>query len=206
VKTDSYSRISISEQEAFTALYTGKIDSLEGVVLDGVDISQYNQARSINADSIPELKPYNDLFDISLKEFDQTNQRNWFMPRDAVHENLMEMLFGMCKTPEQHRRVETELELFSQHGMIDLLFYLKYLVDTMRENKIIWGVGRGSSVASYVLYLIGVHKIDSIKYDLDINEFLKEKKNGLQNNAGSDPTDSECRCWPIYRRSRSDRH
>ena len=184
MKTDSYSRISISEQEAFTALYTGKIDSLEGVVLDGVDISQYNQARSINADSIPELKPYNDLFDISLKEFDQTNQCNWFMPRDAVHENLMEMLFGMCKTPEQHRRVETELELFSQHGMIDLLFYLKYLVDTMRENKIIWGVGRGSSVASYVLYLIGVHKIDSIKYDLDINEFLKEKKNGLQNNAG----------------------
>jgi DNA polymerase III alpha subunit len=58
--------------------------------------------------------------------------------------------------------------------MFDLLFYLKYLVDTMRENKIVWGVGRGSSVASYVLYLIGVHKIDSIKYELDINEFLKQ--------------------------------
>ena len=184
MKTDSYSRISITEQEAFTALYTGKIDSLEGVVLDGVDISQYNQARSINADSIPELTPYNDLFDISLKDFDQANQRNWFMPRESVHENLMEMLFGMCNTPEQHKRVEAELELFAQHGMIDLLFYLKYLVDTMRENKIIWGVGRGSSVASYVLYLIGVHKIDSIKYDLDIHEFLKEKQNGLQNNAG----------------------
>jgi DNA polymerase III alpha subunit len=54
-----------------------------------------------------------------------------------------------------------------------LLFYLKYLVDAMRENKIVWGVGRGSSVASYVLYLIGVHRIDSIKYDLDIKEFLK---------------------------------
>ena len=57
--------------------------------------------------------------------------------------------------------------------MITLLKYLKYLVDTMRENKIVWGVGRGSSVASYVLYLIGVHKIDSIKYELDIKEFLK---------------------------------
>jgi DNA polymerase III alpha subunit len=43
----------------------------------------------------------------------------------------------------------------------------------MKENKIVWGVGRGSSVASYVLYLIGVHRIDSIKYDLDIREFLK---------------------------------
>ena len=57
--------------------------------------------------------------------------------------------------------------------MLDLLFYLKYLVDTMRGNSIVWGVGRGSSVASYVLYLLGVHKVDSIKYDLDINEFLR---------------------------------
>jgi DNA polymerase III alpha subunit len=48
-----------------------------------------------------------------------------------------------------------------------------YLVDFMRENKIVWGVGRGSSVASYVLYLIGVHKIDSIQYDLDWTEFLR---------------------------------
>jgi DNA polymerase III alpha subunit len=57
--------------------------------------------------------------------------------------------------------------------MIGLLKYIKYLVDTMREHKIVWGVGRGSSVASYALYLIGVHKIDSVKYGLDINEFLK---------------------------------
>ena len=57
--------------------------------------------------------------------------------------------------------------------MIDLLCYLKYLVDTMREHNIVWGVGRGSSVASYCLYLLGVHKIDSIKYELDIREFLK---------------------------------
>jgi DNA polymerase III alpha subunit len=95
------------------------------------------------------------------------------MPREAVHENLLEMLYGMCTTQEQKDRVELELELFIQHGMLDLLFYLKYLVDTMREHKIVWGVGRGSSVASYVLYLIGVHKVDSLKYKLDIHEFLK---------------------------------
>jgi DNA polymerase III alpha subunit len=46
-------------------------------------------------------------------------------------------------------------------------------VETMRVNNIVWGVGRGSSVASYVLYLIGVHKIDSMYYDLDIEEFLR---------------------------------
>ena len=63
--------------------------------------------------------------------------------------------------------------LFQEREAFDLLRYLKYLVDTMRKNNIVWGVGRGSSVASYVLYLIGVHKINSMYYDLDIAEFLK---------------------------------
>jgi DNA polymerase III alpha subunit len=57
--------------------------------------------------------------------------------------------------------------------LFDLLRYLKYLVDTLKSNNMIWGVGRGSSVASYVLYLLGVHKIDSMFYDLDITEFLR---------------------------------
>jgi DNA polymerase III alpha subunit len=43
----------------------------------------------------------------------------------------------------------------------------------MRSSNIVWGVGRGSSVASYALYLIGIHKIDPIKYNLSINEFFK---------------------------------
>ena len=43
----------------------------------------------------------------------------------------------------------------------------------MRKNSVLWGLGRGSSVASYVLYLLGVHRINSLYYDLDIKEFLK---------------------------------
>ena len=57
--------------------------------------------------------------------------------------------------------------------MMPLLQWLKYLVDTCRANNIVWGVGRGSSVSSFVLFLIGVHKIDSIKYDLDWRDFLR---------------------------------
>jgi DNA polymerase III alpha subunit len=57
--------------------------------------------------------------------------------------------------------------------LFDVLKYLKYLVDVMTQNQLIWGVGRGSSVASFVLYKIGVHRVDSLYYDLDIKEFLK---------------------------------
>ena len=97
------------------------------------------------------------------------------MPEEYKSFPIHEWLLNQCKTEKEKDRVNTELQLFIQHGMFDLLFYLKYLVDTMRANKIVWGVGRGSSVASYVLFLIGVHRIDSIKYNLDIHEFLKEK-------------------------------
>jgi DNA polymerase III alpha subunit len=70
-------------------------------------------------------------------------------------------------------RVETELALFKARNLYPVLQLMIYIVDTMRKHNIVWGVGRGSSVASYCLYLIGVHKIDSIKYNLDIREFLK---------------------------------
>ena len=57
--------------------------------------------------------------------------------------------------------------------MIDVLRFMVYMIDTMRKNNIVWGVGRGSSVSSYILYLIGVHKVDSIKFELNIEEFLR---------------------------------
>ena len=78
-----------------------------------------------------------------------------------------------CKTDAEIQRAGEELLMFQERNLFNLLKYLKYLVDTMRDNNIIWGVGRGSSVASYVLYLLGVHKIDSMYYDLDPGEFLR---------------------------------
>jgi DNA polymerase III alpha subunit len=103
--------------------------------------------------------------------------KNWFIP-DEYYPNLVEHLYGCCETEEQRTRVSLELELFIKNDMYDILHVMKYIVDTLRKNNVLWGVGRGSSVASYVLYLIGVHKIDSIKYNLPIEEFFKGDING----------------------------
>ncbi len=70
-------------------------------------------------------------------------------------------------------RVDMELKMYKERGLFPILQLLIYVVDVMRKNNLVWGVGRGSSVASYVLYILGVHKIDSHKYKLDIEEFLK---------------------------------
>ena len=71
------------------------------------------------------------------------------------------------------RRVDMELAEYKSRNLYPVLRVLIYIIDTMRKNNIVWGIGRGSSIASYVLYLLSVHKVDSIKYNLDIKEFLK---------------------------------
>lgn len=70
-------------------------------------------------------------------------------------------------------RIEQELELFKEHGLFDVLSACCFIVDTLRNNKIVWGPGRGSACCSYVLYLIGIHNIDSVEFDLAMNEFLR---------------------------------
>jgi DNA polymerase III alpha subunit len=107
----------------------------------------------------------------------EINSKHWFIPDDYCP-NLVEFLYSQCTTPEQTQRVDRELELFIKNDMYDLLHVMKYVVDTLRANNIVWGVGRGSSVASYVLHLIGVHKIDSIKYNIPIEEFFKGEQHG----------------------------
>ena len=74
---------------------------------------------------------------------------------------------------DQTGRVDMELTEFEARNLFPVLRILIYIIETMRKHELVWGVGRGSSVASYVLYLLGVHKVNSLKYNLDINEFLK---------------------------------
>jgi len=98
---------------------------------------------------------------------------NWHMPEEYKTLDIKKYLLDLTTDQNQFNRVKYELSLFTDRGMIIVLKFLKYLVDTCKENDIVLGVGRGSSVASYCLYLLGVHKIDSLKYELDIKEFLK---------------------------------
>jgi DNA polymerase III alpha subunit len=123
-------------------------------------------------DNISSLKPYIDP-NIPIEEFDYLNQNNWYMPEKYKNLDIAKFVLDQCNSEAELQRAGDELLKFQERGMFVLLQYLKYIVDTMREHNIVWGVGRGSSVASFVLYLIGVHKINSLYYDLSIDEFLK---------------------------------
>jgi DNA polymerase III alpha subunit len=176
MKLNRLNEVIFDTDDIVNGLYSGKIKKLSDLNISNSKlIKQFNQGVEENADDIETIKEYVEP-NISLEEFDQLNQQQWLIPTDYCP-NLVEYLFDCCKTSEQKDRVALELELFIQHDMLEVLHALKYLVDFMRSENIVWGLGRGSSVASYCLYLIGIHKVDSLKYQLDINEFLKGEKN-----------------------------
>lgn len=141
------------------------------IVMQGIDVSDTKilSNQHIEIDNIEEYKDPN----VSVREFDSANQKNWFMPDKYKNLDIAQHVLGLCKTQEELQRCGKELLMYQDRNLFDLLRYLKYLVDTMKEHNIIWGVGRGSSVSSYVLYLLEVHKIDSMYYDLNVEEFLR---------------------------------
>jgi len=151
------------------------------LVMQGHDISGVTVDRSVDfamataiLNDIPNLIKHNELVEqLSVEEFDHRNQQQWFMPDEYKRMDIAELVLNLCENDAELQRCGHELMLYQERGLFDLLRYLKYLVDTMTQHRLIWGVGRGSSVASYVLFKLGVHRIDSLYYDLDPEEFLR---------------------------------
>jgi len=167
MKIDNLGRCVLDTEDAMEYLYHG--GKLENINLDAEAVQEFNN-------TISKLKSHTELNtvdEVSKELFDQQNQSNWYFPENYKNLDIEKYIFGFAKNEQEYSRVEQELELYKKFNLYTVLKYLVYLVDTMRDNNIVWGVGRGSSVSSYVLFLIGVHKVDSIKYGLDIHEFLR---------------------------------
>ena len=169
MKTDDYGQIILTENDLCDLYMRDPTRTIKNCLVD----------KQINLDSIflsdenlPTLVEYVDT-KLVLEEFDKLNQSQWQMPQEYYEIDIAKWVLDQCKTEEELQRAGEELLKFHDRGMFPLLQYLKYLVDTMRRNNIVWGVGRGSSVASYVLYLIGIHRINSLYYQLSVDEFLK---------------------------------
>lgn len=170
MKYDQYGRPHTNSEELCDLLYKNPELDLSLFLLD--DPQEFNKSQSMLHADVPQLKGYTDI-NWNIDDYDKFMQKKWFMPADYMALDIAKWVLDQCKEDYELQRVGEELLLYQERDLFDLLKYLKYLVDTLRNHNVVWGVGRGSSVASYVLFLIGVHKIDSIYYQLDIEEFLK---------------------------------
>lgn len=178
MKINLFGECILTETDIIYGLYSGALNDLSKInIEDDQLVNEFNNSIRINADNLKKLTNYV-APNISIDDYDLINQSTWQIPHEYQNFDIAGWLLDKCATEKEQHRVTEELELFFQYEMIDVLICLKYLVDFMRKHEIVWGLGRGSSVASYCLFLIGIHKIDSIKYDLDIREFLKENNDG----------------------------
>ena len=149
----------------------------QSIHVDGmlVDASVDLETAALILEDVPTFVRYNELVvqAMSVEDFDHRNQGRWLMPDEYKQLDIAEYVLGLCESEAALQRVGEELLLYQARDLFELLKYLKFLVDVMQKNNLIWGVGRGSSVASYVLYLLKIHRIDSLHYNLDIAEFLR---------------------------------
>jgi len=172
MRTDHLGQMVYNEDDCVNMLMRGHSMQVDGMLVDAtVDL----ETSALILENVPKIVKYNQLAlqAVTVEEFDHANQSNWLMPDQYKNLDIAEHVLNLCQSEAELQRVGEELLLYQARDLFDLLRYLKFLVDIMRQNNLIWGVGRGSSVASYVLYLLGVHRIDSLHYNLDIAEFLR---------------------------------
>jgi len=171
LKTDSNGIPIFSNKNLIDMIYTGHIDKCHVVLCDPNDeIKQFNKhAEEFGTQALKQYIP----IDVDKTQFDNVCQSEWFMPEAYKNLDVYSFLESKCTNEEQVKRLDEEYIEFEKRDMLNLLRYMVYLVDYMRENNILWGVGRGSSVSSFVLFLIGVHRINPIQFDLDWREFLR---------------------------------
>lgn len=168
MKVDVYGQQIYSESELCDLYMVDPERTVKSVLVDKI----VNLSDIIDTATVPNLILYKESTE-SIEYFDKTLQDKWFIPIEYRSLDIADYVLSLCKNEAELQRAGEELILFQERDMFPLLKYLKYLIDTMRKHNIVWGVGRGSSVASFVLFLLGVHKINSLYYDLSIDEFLK---------------------------------
>lgn len=135
----------------------------------------------------PEIKKFNSLGEhrLTVKQTIDSSifPPEWILPDRYKYLNLDEYLFGLVDKIEKDslydKRVERlshEIWLFKDQKLDDILKVLIYVIDIMIEKNIIWGVGRGSSCSSYLLYLLGLHEVDPVQYGIEITDFIRQEK------------------------------
>jgi DNA polymerase III alpha subunit len=164
---DKFGNVIYQQHELVELIYQGF------TALDSITVEPFDKLDKFEEQSNLKLKTPDAALDIfSIEQYDHACQTDWFISEEYKNFDIEEFLVQQCPAENYQRLVEELLE-FKARNMIMLLKTLKYLIDTLRANDIVWGVGRGSSVASYVLFLLEVHRIDSVKYNLDWREFLR---------------------------------
>lgn len=107
-------------------------------------------------------------------------------PKPSDHEHTQEDIDLLIDTIESSDRFENtdefvdrihrELKYFI--GTKNVVFLLKIvdMIKKFKQDGVVWGVGRGSSCSSLILYVIEAHDINPLRFNIPFSELSKEQE------------------------------
>ena len=160
-------------------------DALYDYILSGNPITGQEYVTSYTKD-IRKFNTLNPTTPLEEKSEIKKLDTSWNIPQKFKELDISKYIYTklleeLDKTPDftqddidtRLNRVKEELVLYKKYNLLDILRVVIYIVESFEDNNVVWGTGRGSSCCSYCLYLIGIHDVDSIEYELELTEFFR---------------------------------
>lgn len=167
--------VSIVDSDALVSLIKrGAAPSKLRVLIETTEVAQFNQFVTSNnriAEFAEEPLELNFAWKLPPEFLALDIDRH---VQTVFRERLPSLAYSSAQEASALNRITEELREFRLRGMDDVLRTIIYVLHRFHETKQVWGVGRGSSCASYVLFLLGLHVVDAMKFDIALSEFLHD--------------------------------
>ena len=149
----------------------------------------------MKTDNYSDIKDFSDKFEgaeldihgVRLPEFeiDLASKRHLGISEDSSNYDFLRALalngfktLNINKSDKNYKkyvdRAKHELDTLKELGFIDYILLVWDVIDFCKTSDIPIGLGRGSAAGSLILYLVGVTRIDSVKYDLYFERFISK--------------------------------
>jgi DNA polymerase III alpha subunit len=165
----------------YTLWFDGSIEvdpsKLEEMLLRGVPLERL----SVTAVT-PEIMALNEnsAQPLAIKRENAPLSFEWALPDEYKYLDVDGYLLSLADLVEHDKlyerrlqRLVQEIELFKELKLENVIRNLAYVINVFNRENVVWGVGRGSSCSSYILFLMGLHEVDPVKYEIDIEDFLR---------------------------------
>jgi DNA polymerase III alpha subunit len=168
-----------TKNKKYSLRYDGVIE-VEPEMVPEMIIRGLNPSQICVTEINEDIEKFNLRSDIKIEKIsDNIKDLNfdWNLPEKYLNIDIDNYVRSLIKDVNDDRiiaRVENELAEIRKRKLQNLFKCIIYIIDTFKEKNIVWGIGRGSSCASYILYILGLHCVDPIKFNIPMSEFFHD--------------------------------
>jgi DNA polymerase-3 subunit alpha len=96
--------------------------------------------------------------------------------KDGLNEKIKTGQVNVDEADVYIERIQTELSLISDKGYVDYFLLTRDFCNWAYEEKILQSPGRGSAAGSLICWLLGITRVNPIKYNLFFERFMNPER------------------------------